>query len=288
LGVCVFLDRSNSNAEGNGLSQERLRPAIIPQPVQQVLDAYISLANDSLPDLLAGLYLHGSVALGAYNPSLSDIDFIAITSRRCTPSDVESLRVIHQTLIQRYPEAQLEGSYLQWQDLGGSEETIPPHPHIHDGVVRASGYHDINAVTWWILKYRGIAILGPSPEQLAIEVDWDDLLAKMYHNLNTYWARFTFDPRRMAWLLDDYGIQWTVLGVLRQFYTFREHAITSKTAVGEYALAHTPRQWHQLIQEAINIRTRTSTSFYRSRIVRAIEARAFLQLIIAACHVDGS
>ncbi len=153
--------------------------------------------------------------------------------------------------------------------------------------MHASGYHDINAVTWWVLKHRGIAVLGPSPQHFAIEIDWDDLLAKMHHNLNTYWPRFTSNPRRMAWLLDDYGIQWAVLGVLRQFYTFRERAITSKTAAGTYSLAHTPCRWHQLIKEAINIRMGTHASLYRFRIVRAIEARAFLQLIIAACKVDG-
>lgn len=85
-------------------------------------------------------------------------------------------------------------------------------------------------------------------------MDWGDLLARMHHNLNTYWVRFTSHPRRMTWLLDDYGVQWAVLGVLRQFYTFRERAIISKTAAGMYGLAHTPQQWHQLIQEAINIR----------------------------------
>jgi hypothetical protein len=246
------------------------------------------LINDALPGLLTDLYLHGSVALGAYEPGLSDIDFIAITSRRCTPSDIETLRVVHQTLIERYPHAQLEGSYLQRHDLGGSEAVIPPHPHIHDGIVRASGYHDINAVTWWVLKYRGIAILGPAPETFAIQIDWEDLLVKMHDNLNTYWARYTYDPRRMVWLLDDYGIQWAVLGVLRQFYTFHERAITSKTAAGTYALAHTPRQWHRLIQEAINIRMGSHASLYRFRIVRAIEARSFLQLIIAACKIDGT
>jgi len=261
--------------------------ADIPQPVQPVLNEYISLVNDALPGLLTGLYLHGSLALGAYDPGLSDIDFIAITSRHCTPGDIDALRVVHRTLIERYPQAQLEGSYLQWHYLGGSEDTIPPHPHIHDGVVHASGYHDINAVTWWVLKHRGIAVLGPSPQHFAIEIDWDDLLAKMHHNLNTYWPRFTSNPRRMAWLLDDYGIQWAVLGVLRQFYTFRERAITSKTAAGTYSLAHTPCRWHQLIKEAINIRMGTHASLYRFRIVRAIEARAFLQLIIAACKVDG-
>src|SRR5689334_21926295 len=116
--------------QGDSLSQES--HTAIPQPIQQVLKAYIGLMNDTLPDLLTGLYLHGSLALGAYNPGLSDIDFIAITSRRCTPSDIATLRVVHHSLIERYPQAQLEGSYLQRHDLGRSEATIPPHPHIHD------------------------------------------------------------------------------------------------------------------------------------------------------------
>jgi hypothetical protein len=75
--------------------------------------------------------------------------------------------------------------------------------------------------------------------------------------------------------------------MLRQFYTFRERAITSKTAAGTYALAHTPHQWHRLIQEAINIRMGARASLYQFRIVRAIQARAFLQLIMAACKVDS-
>ncbi len=161
---------------------------------------------------------------------------------------------------------------------------MPPHPYVHDGILHASGYHDINAVTWWILKHRGIAVCGPPPDQFDIYVEWENLLVKMHHNLNTYWASFTTNPRRMVWLLKDYGIQWAVLGVLRQFYTFREQAITSKTGAGMYGLMHTPPQWHLLIQEAINIRAGSPASSYRFRIVRAITARAFLQLIIAACH----
>lgn len=258
----------------------------IPQPVQRVLHTYIGLVNEALPGLLNGLYLHGSLALGAFNPGLSDIDFIAITSRRCASSDIASLRAIHHTLAHRYPDVQLEGSYLQWPDLGRLEDTIPPHPHVHDGSLHPSGYHDVNGVTWWMLKHRGIAIIGPPPDQLDIHVDWEDLLAKMHHNLNTYWASFTTNPRRMASLLDDYGIQWAVLGVLRQLYTFHTHVITSKTEAGMYGLEHLPLQWHQLIQEAINIREGGRPSFYRFRVVRAIMARAFLQLVIKACHTN--
>ncbi|MSP14976.1 MAG: DUF4111 domain-containing protein [Chloroflexi bacterium] len=74
------------------------------------------------------------------------------------------------------------------------------------------------------------------------------------------------------------------LCVLRQFYTFREHIITSKSGAAIYGLAHTPRQWHQLIQETINIRAGSSASSYRFRMVWAVTARAFLQWIIATCN----
>ena len=256
----------------------------IPQSVQHVLNEYIALVHEALPGLLTGVYLQGSLALNAFSPSLSDIDFITTTSRRCTATDIDTLRALHHALVQRYPRAQLEGCYLLAQDVGRFEDTMPPHPYVHDGILHASGYHDINAVTWWILKHRGIAVCGPPPDQFDIYVEWENLLVKMHHNLNTYWASFTTNPRRMVWLLKDYGIQWAVLGVLRQFYTFREQAITSKTGAGMYGLMHTPPQWHLLIQEAINIRAGSPASSYRFRIVRAITARAFLQLIIAACH----
>ncbi len=108
---------------------------------------------------------------------------------------------------------------------GGSD---PAAPYLHDGVLNPGGHHDINAVTWWVLKNRGVALLGPPASQLDIQVDWDGLVAAMHRNMNIYWATFTSNPQRMTWLLGDYGIQWTVLGVLRQFYTFRERAITSK------------------------------------------------------------
>lgn len=262
--------------------------AEIPQSVKQVLDEYLALIHEQRPGLLEGMYLHGSLALGAFDPRFSDIDFISITSRRCSDADIDSLRAIHDTLRQRYPQAQLEGSYLQWDDLGRFEDTIPPRPHIHDGILHASGHFDLNGVTWWVLKQRGIALVGPPPEYLDIQVDWVDLIAKMHHNMNTYWASYITNPRRMAWLLTDYGIQWAVLGVLRQFYTFRERAITSKTGAGVYALQHTPQQWHRLVQEAIDIRAGIAGSSYRSPIVRAIAAFTFLQLIITACNTDSA
>jgi hypothetical protein len=106
----------------------------------------------------------------------------------------------------------------------------------------------------------------------------------MRHNPNTYWKNFSCKPGRMAWLLTDFGIQWAVLGVLRQYYTFREQDISSKTGAGEYALKYLPTRWHRLIREAIHIREHTGVSVYPSRILRAVEAWAFLRYVIRSCN----
>ena len=106
------------------------------------------------------------------------------------------------------------------------------------------------------------------------------LIVDMRENINTYWASFITKFSRITYLWTDYGVQWTVLGVLRQFYTFKENDITSKAGAGEYALTHLPARWHRLIQEALNIREQKHRSLYTFKLVRSIEAFLFLRDVI--------
>jgi hypothetical protein len=259
-------------------------PTRIPHIVRPLLDEYIHLLENELPGFMGAFYLHGSLALDAFDTQFSDIDFITVINRRTSKDDFDRLAAIHQTLKRQYPDWPLSGAYLQWGDLGQFEDKIEPHPHYHDDVLHARGYHDINSVTWWLLKNRGLSLYGPEPTTLDFSVDWDRLTVNMLENLNTYWRGFTRKPPRMLWLIYDYGIQWVILGVLRQFYTFREHDITSKTGSATYGLKHLPARWHPIIQEALNIRHQTKNSLYRSRITRALDAMRFLNYIIAVCN----
>src|SRR5205814_1197828 len=128
---------------------------------------------------------------------------------------------IHQGIATNYPCWPLQGSYLQWHKLGQLGEISPPSPYYSDGILHSNTPHEEDSVTWWILKTHRLAIFGP--ELPPFDLDWDLLIERMHENLNTYWKSFTRNPRRMAWLLTDYGVQWAVLGVLRQFYTFEEN-----------------------------------------------------------------
>lgn len=147
-------------------------------------------------------------------------------------------------------------------------------------------------MTWWVLKHHGIALLGPSPQTLSFTVSWDELVARMYENLNSYWLSWTRTPNRLAQLFTDYGIQWAVLGILRLWYAFRENAIcfgssacaiALKTQAGRYALAHLSNRWHLLIQEAINLRDNPEHRLYKCRIHRGYDAVKFLHYMIRLC-----
>ncbi len=260
--------------------------AEIPEAIKPLVDAYIATIETELPGFMSAFYLHGSIALGDFHPRSSDIDFVTVISRQSTAHDLESLKCIHHTLKRKYPQGKLSGSYLQARDLGQANANIQPHPHYDNGVVRVSGFQEMAFVTWWTLKYHGLALVGPELHALHIAQDWDEFIVATRENMSSYWVRFTREPVHMAWLLWDYGIQWAVLGVLRQFYTLNERYIASKTRAGEYGLAQLPARWHRIIQEALSIRNQSEirSSLYGSRLNRAVDALRFLRFLIDLCN----
>ena len=256
----------------------------MPDPIQPLLDAYLTWLEQTLPGFLSGFYLHGSIALGAFSPRLSDIDFVATLSRPASAGDLARLAEIHRAVAARFRPWPLDGCYLRDGDVGKHPATIAPVAAYRARRLLPATYHDINLVTWWVLKNRGIALLGAAPSALAFEVDMERLLAYVRLNLNVYWGRYIRQPFRIASLLTDYSLQWAVLGVLRQWYTLREHAITSKTGAGQYALAHLPSEWHRPVRAALAIRDQTKPQPYPWRVQRAMGAYLFLRYIIRTCN----
>lgn len=248
---------------------------------------YITLIDREMPGRITACYLVGSIALDEFNQRLSDIDFVAILGSKATNADFENILRIHRQIEKQYPDWKFEGMYFQASDLGCSDQEVEPFLSYHVGRLKWSDRFGLSSVTWWILKNRGIALFGPQPQTLSYTVDMNDLIQKQRENMNTYWASWTKRLRRRLALLSDWGIEWTVLGVLRQFYTIRERNIISKTAAGEYALACVPERWHAIIREAIALREDPKGSFYRSRVRRSNEAVGFIKYIIRSCTEDA-
>jgi len=209
---------------------------------------------------------------------------VAVLSRPVISGDLEKMRKIHQVVERQYPKWKMEGVYFQRGDLGRLDDEVGRSPKYYDGKLEWCDHFVLSSVTWWILKEQGIPVFGPLPQSLPLTVNMDYLLREQRENLNSYWASWTRRPIRLAALLSDWGVQWTVLGVLRQYYTLHEQHIISKTRAGEYALACLPERWRRIVGEAIVLRESKQRTYYLSRITRAVEAYNFLKYIIRTCN----
>ena len=260
---------------------QRIPTALIP-----MVEHYLSRLDQRLPNFLRAFYIVGSIALDEFNPHFSDVDFVAVIDHRAIQQETERLRQIHKDIERQYPRWKFSGIYLLEDEVGKYAGDVEPLPGYHDGVLRLHHNFELNPVTWWVLRNHGIPVVGPSPHELPITVDSKFLVSWTDENMHTYWKSWTQRPGRLIILLSDWGIQWTVLGILRQFYTIRENKIITKRRAGEYALSVVPEQWHRLINEALRIRTKATGALYPLGLMRTADAVHFLNYIIQVSNED--
>ncbi|MDB5084097.1 MAG: hypothetical protein JWN30_983 [Bacilli bacterium] len=266
----------------------------IPAPAWKVLEAYTKAMQQNMGNCVEAVYIYGSIALNAFVEHASDIDFITVVNRPLCHEDIALLAHIHHEIARSCPNPVMMGSYLQWIDLGKTQNQLNPYPYYYENEMHGAGHCDINPVTWWILKQSGLAVIGPDVKDLQLQVNLDVLLGYVHHNMNTYWAGWIerLETGKSQLINDlqitdadiDQRIEWTVLGMLRQYYTLKEKSIISKLGAGEYGLTELPEQWHPLIREAMHIRLRNPERYYESRQQRINDGIELLKWIRSHCN----
>ncbi|WP_409272121.1 aminoglycoside adenylyltransferase domain-containing protein [Neobacillus sp. SCS-31] len=259
-----------------------------PELVFKVCETYIDLWHKHLPGKLEGFYLHGSIVLGAFEDHSSDLDFVAVTKNPLEEEELQIVKKIHKAIAASYPKPEMDGMYIVWEDFGRRDTfNNAPYPSYNEG--QLSFEDRFNPVTWWLLKRKGISLLGPNNSELDIRVTEKDLVEYVLDNMDSYWGK------RVEWLekskekLSAFStaeisgeIEWTVLGLLRQFYTLNEFDIVSKLGAGEYGLAQLPEEWHPIIREAIAIRSGNGEALFGSNEDRIDRLLEFAEYIIGS------
>ena len=261
----------------------------LPSPVQAVVDAFLTAVDAEVPSLIEGLYLVGSVALDDFRPHRSDIDFVAVMSRRPDVASLAALERIHIMLQEQWRRPFFDGIYVTWDDLASDPALLDHCPSAHEGRFQPAGRGDL--IAWHTLAWHGVRCRGPAVADLTVWTDAAALAAWTNDNLDTYWQRRVLD--RGAHLLTPYGLlgltewacEWCVTGVSRLHYTLATDAITSKEGAGIYALATFPDRWRRVIDEALRIRRAAGgRSLYRLPLSRRRDVRAFTAMVIADAH----
>lgn len=258
----------------------------VPEKVSEILKEYFAIFESKLPNLIESYYIYGSVSLGSFNYGLSDIDFIAVVKRKVTVEDISILKEIHKYIKKKFHKTDLMGMYVMKRDLQAQHKNEESSPCFIDGIYNGLKKFDKNSIDAYQLKKYGLTIKGQRIENFDYTVNWDILIQNMRHNLNTYWLNWKcgcerFPSIRFIGLFINLGlVEWCVLGVSRQYYTFKERDMTSKVGSGEYALQTVPQRWHKIINESMRLRKGNTKSYYKSIFERRRDALRYIEYII--------
>lgn len=252
----------------------------LPIAIQPLIDAYLH-ALEPFHSHFYGIYITDSIALGAFEEQTSDIDVIALTQGEWSSLEVKQLKTLHSHLIKAYPLGKrLEVCYVPLRYLGVTHSdkqtgTLDPYPVMHDGVFSATSFGGLNAVTWWIIKYHGLCLLGPQPSELPLAVAWKDVLSTMRFNLDVYFARQAKRPY-IYW--SDVAVEFGVTNLCRIFTTIEEGEIISKSEALKCWRDRLPERWRPLLDEARRLRHHLhQPSLYPHRFHRMRETLAFIR-----------
>ncbi|MFD0712701.1 nucleotidyltransferase domain-containing protein [Paenibacillus sp. GCM10027626] len=262
---------------------------VLPEVVNRSMRKLCESLQIRIPDTVESVYLYGSTALNAFIEGSSDIDFLVFVNRTLTPLDIQSIIEAHKDVEPALSGLDIMGAYIRLEDVGKSARELSPVPTYFDKKMQPDGNGDLNPVTWWILQRHGICVYGQHMS-FNYEISSDELIQYVIENMNSYWAGWidrleqklnstgvTEHPVPLEQL--DFAVEWCTLGMLRQFYTIREHDVTSKIGAGEYGLTLLPERWHGLLREAIAIKRRENAREYTSQLKRLHDLVELLRLI---------
>ncbi len=219
--------------------------------VSALLNRLLEGTTATLGDQFVGFYLHGSLALGDFDPARSDVDFLVVTDGPLPAERVKGLEAMHARIAASDLawRTNYEGSYIPRQALRRFDREDSVHP-----VIRADGSfgHDRHGAEWviqrHIIRERGVTLAGPAPRTLIDPISADVLREATLAMLEGWWAPQLKDPFRLRG--SEYQA-YAVLTMCRALYTLHSGAIATKPQAASWAMEHLNSEWHDLIQTAM-------------------------------------
>jgi predicted nucleotidyltransferase len=213
-----------------------------PQDIVQLLNDIVTECTRLLGGNLIGIYLHGSLAMGSFNPDASDVDFLVVTKTNLTPEKRKELAQAMIRLSAHAPHKGLEMSVVTQEVLRDFKHPTPYEFHFgNEWIERYQNdmfdYAQENRVDGdlaahaTIIKARGIVLYGR-----AIDAIFPDIPEQHYTD------SILADAREILLNMGSNPV-YNVLNLCRVRAFLEAGLITSKREGGEWALQHaTPFQ----------------------------------------------
>src|SRR5579884_351866 len=205
-----------------------------------------------LGENLVGLYLHGSLSMGCFNPRRSDLDLLAVTHR---PLDAETQgRVFDASLAESRAPIPLEMSVLAWSDLHPWRYPPPYELHVsefvRDRVQRGDSdlplstpserRRDVDLASHIThLRDRGVRLRGAPIADVFPAIPLEDYRASILGDYEDILENLTGNPL------------YSVLNPCRVWRHLQEGTLSSKEEGGVWALSRVPADLRGVVANAL-------------------------------------
>lgn len=221
--------------------------------INAVLLQLLTSVQTALGDQFIGMYLHGSLASGDFDPQSSDIDFVVVTAGALLDELIPVLAALHARLIDsgRSWATKLEGTYFPQQQLRRYSPSAALYPSLNEASFYMGGHGSDWVIQSHILREQGIVLAGPAPRDLIDPLAPDDLRRAMRSLLHEWWAPMLHDTVRLR--SNEYQA-YAILTMCRALYTLETGAIVSKPVAARWAQAALDARRAVLIKRALDWR----------------------------------
>lgn len=226
-------------------------------PVKTRVEEILSSFRRILGDNLTGFYLHGSLAMGCFNPLTSDIDFLAVVNEKMTTPQKQEIIALFLEMDDSVNPPEM--SIVTEASL--KNIVFPPLYELHYSIAHRETYSSGNfaweeqrvdtdlPAHYMAVQERGICLHGKPFREILPEVPQEMFLASVVQDL--HWIK-----QEISRLPSFHTI---VLNPCRAMAYAAETKYMSKQEGGEWALTHLPAKYTTLIEKALNAYSGTDT-----------------------------
>ncbi|MFF2912717.1 aminoglycoside adenylyltransferase domain-containing protein [Paenibacillus sp. NPDC057934] len=213
--------------------------------MQVVLDRIQALFVEELGENLVGVYLHGSLAMGCFNPSQSDIDVLIVVKETVS---LFSAKQISQRLLLLHEDIEnsVECSIILEKYLIEFVYPTPCEYHFSDfhreqyrnnEHYLCGGYEDKDLASQIAVAYcRGRNLYGRPLAEIYPPIDRQYYLASILYDIECASDEILDKP------------MYVTLNLCRVLYFIRESVISSKKEGGTWGVENLPSKYQDLVQ----------------------------------------
>ncbi len=216
-----------------------------------LINGFVERSKEILRDNLVGVYLHGSLVMGCFNPQKSDIDLIIVVDKPISDpirrayldmvvqfNALGPTKGIEMSIVLRevckpfvYPtpyELHFSAGYLNWYK-------DDPDDYIR----RMNGTDKDLAAHFTIISKRGKCLYGASIEDVFAEVTSGDYMDSLWYDIEGAAEEITEYPMYLT------------LNLARVLAYKEEGLVLSKKEGGKWAIKTLPSEYHPLVADAM-------------------------------------